>query len=92
MLLRPQYARLQIGTIKGESEVITALATDGLSTVPYAEPLWLTKGFSSPYYTENHRKFQKAVRKFVNEVIRPEMEQCEMNGKKIAQEVVDKMS
>lgn len=92
MLLRPQYARLQIGIVRGQSEVVKPLASDALSNVPYAEPTWLSEGFQSPFYTQSHRDFQKAMRKFVNEVIRPEMEQCELNGKKISQEVVDKMS
>ena len=52
VLLRPVYARLQIGTIKGESEVIKSPVPGELSGVPYAEPTWLTPGFSSPYYSE----------------------------------------
>ncbi|KAI5122122.1 hypothetical protein M0805_000770 [Coniferiporia weirii] len=92
VLLRPQYARLQIGTLAGRTELVKPLAADALSSVPYAEPTWLADGFHNPYYSDNHRRFQKAVRKFVNEVIAPEMEQCELNGKKISQGVIDKMS
>ncbi|THH03661.1 hypothetical protein EW145_g6108 [Phellinidium pouzarii] len=86
------YARLQIGTIAGQVELVKPLAADALSTVPYAEPTWLSAGFHSPYYSESHRRFQKALRKFVSEVIAPEMEQCEQNGKRISQGVIDKMA
>jgi hypothetical protein len=52
VLLKPQYTRLQIGTIEGESKKIKPLAAGELSKVPYAEPSWLTPGFHSAYYTE----------------------------------------
>lgn len=56
-----------------------------------AEPSWLAKGFSSPYYTDKHRVFQKAVRQFVSDVMYPEAQECEDTGRRISQEVVDKM-
>jgi hypothetical protein len=89
--LKPQYARLQIGKIIGEEEVIKTLAPGELSAVPYAEPTWLAEGYYSPYYTENHRKFQKAIRKSFMEIIYPEAVRCEENGKRISQEVFDKL-
>ncbi|KAJ7472310.1 acyl-CoA dehydrogenase/oxidase [Mycena galericulata] len=92
VLQRPQYARLQIGTIQGEESVIKAPAPGEISRVPYAEPTWLVDGFKSPYYTDRHRKFQTAVRTFFEEVVKPEAIKCEENGKRISQEVVDKMS
>jgi hypothetical protein len=52
VLERPQYARLQIGVLRGEQSVITGRLVGGLSSVPYAEPTYLSKGFHSPYYTE----------------------------------------
>ncbi len=91
VLLRPQYSRLQIGTIEGQTEVITAEAADTVSEVPYAEPSWLSKGFHSPYYKESHRRFQQAVRKFVMDVVYPDATRCEDNGKRISQDVVNKM-
>ncbi|KAF5346943.1 hypothetical protein D9758_010143 [Tetrapyrgos nigripes] len=92
VLLRPQYKRLQIGRIIGEEEVIKPREPGALSKVPYAEPTWLSAGYFSPYYNDNHRQFQKAVRKFFEEEVQPEAIQCEENGKKISQELVDKMS
>ncbi|KAF9076694.1 acyl-CoA dehydrogenase/oxidase [Rhodocollybia butyracea] len=92
VLLRPQYARLQIGVIRGQEEIIKAPLPGSLSKVPYAEATWLSDGYYSPYYTDNHRMFQKAVRKFFEEVVRPEALKCEEGGTRISQEVVDRLS
>lgn len=55
VLLKPQYQRLQIGVIKDEKSVVHSNIPGELSNVPYAEPLGLTPGYHSPYYTEvNH--------------------------------------
>ncbi|KAH7924827.1 acyl-CoA dehydrogenase NM domain-like protein [Leucogyrophana mollusca] len=92
VLHRPQYARLQIGSIQGQEETIKPLAPGEVSQVPYAEPTWLSPGYSSPYYNDNHRRFHKAIRKLFVEVVQPEAIRCEDSGKKISQEVVDKLS
>lgn len=52
VLERPQYARLQIGTIKDEKATIVSKVPGELSQVPYAEPTWLTQGYHSPYFKE----------------------------------------
>ncbi|KDQ65086.1 hypothetical protein JAAARDRAFT_247631 [Jaapia argillacea MUCL 33604] len=92
VLLRPQYARLQVGVIQGQTELIKPLAAGDNSKVPYAEPTWLAAGFHSPYYTDNHKQFQKAMRKFFDEVVKPDALKCEDNGKRISQSVVDKLA
>ncbi|KAL0954862.1 hypothetical protein HGRIS_003798 [Hohenbuehelia grisea] len=92
VLQRPQYARLQIGVIPGESQVVKPKAIGALSDVPYAEPTWLTSGYHSPYYTDNHRKFQVAIRKFVEEVILPDAQAREEDGKRPSQHVFDEMA
>jgi hypothetical protein len=92
VLLRPQYARLQIGKIKGEEEQIKPPKPGDLSQVPYAEPSWLSPAYHSPYYNDNHRKFQKAVRTFLMEKIQPVALMCEESGKRIPQETVDQMA
>ena len=92
VLLRPQYARLQIGTVAGQTEQIKAPVPGELSQVPYAEPTWLSKGYYSPYYTEKHRKFQKECRKFFETVVAPEAAKADESGKRISQEVVDKLA
>ncbi|KAL4075603.1 acyl-CoA dehydrogenase/oxidase [Scleroderma citrinum] len=92
VLLRPQYARLQIGTIRGQEEHIKPPEPGALSAVPYAEPTWLTSGFHSAYYTDNHRRFHRAVRAFFMKEVYPEATRCEENGKRISQDLVDKLS
>lgn len=81
VLLKPAYNRLKIGTIKGQSEKIFPRAAGALHTVPYSEPSWLTPGFKSPYFNESHYAFQKAVRKFVDEIIIPDSEAKDGLGK-----------
>jgi hypothetical protein len=90
--LKPQYKRLQIGTIRGEEENIKAPTPGQPSKVPYAEPTWLSKGYYSPYYKDNHRQFQKAIREFFETVVAPEAAKAEESGKKISQDVVDRMA
>ncbi|KAJ7066067.1 acyl-CoA dehydrogenase [Mycena amicta] len=92
VLLRPQYARLQIGTIVGETPQIVPRAAGALSTVPYAEPTWLTKGYHSPYFTDKHRAFQAAVRKLLEEVVLPDAQAREEDGKPVSQAVWDKLA
>ncbi|KAF7316893.1 Acyl-CoA dehydrogenase [Mycena chlorophos] len=92
VLDRPQYKRLQIGVVGGQKSVIAGHVPGQLSQVPYAEPSWLTSGYHSPYYSENHRQFQKAVRKFVDEEIYPEAQIKEEDGTRVSQELVDKMA
>ncbi|OSD01746.1 acyl-CoA dehydrogenase NM domain-like protein [Trametes coccinea BRFM310] len=91
VLLKPQYARLQIGTVQGQEEVIKPLVPGQPSPVPYAEPAWLMPGFHSPYYNDKHREFQRAVRKFFEEVVYPDAVRHEEDGKRISQDVVDKL-
>ncbi|KII88385.1 hypothetical protein PLICRDRAFT_175981 [Plicaturopsis crispa FD-325 SS-3] len=92
VLLRPQYARLQIGNILDESEEIKPRAVGALSKVPYAEPTWLAQGYHSPYYKDHHRAFQAALRKFVDEVVYPDAQAREEDGKRPSQSVFDEMA
>jgi hypothetical protein len=78
--------------VVGQKEQIKPPTPGALSEVPYAEPTWLSKGYHSPYYTDKHRKFQTEVRKFFQTVVAPESAKCEESGKRISQEVVDKMA
>lgn len=87
-----KYADLAIGTIQGQSpEVITPESGD-LSPVPYAEPLWLTPAFKSPYYNESHHKLRKALRVFTDDHLRKEAEECEATGRTISQDMIDLMA
>ncbi len=54
VLERPQYQRLQIGYIDGETPSLHGRIQGQISKVPYAEPTWLAEGYHSPYYKEVH--------------------------------------
>ncbi|PKS07691.1 hypothetical protein jhhlp_006299 [Lomentospora prolificans] len=87
-----KYARLAVGTVEGEKpKVITPKAGD-LSQVPYGEPTWLSKPFRSPYYRESHHRLQQALRKFVDEDLYKEAQECESTGRLISQEMIDLMA
>ncbi|RDB26250.1 Isovaleryl-CoA dehydrogenase, mitochondrial [Hypsizygus marmoreus] len=92
VLLKPQYARLQIGVVAGEEQQIFPRSVGTLSKVPYAEPTWLTEGYYSPYYKDYHRRFQVAFRKFVEEVLIPDAHAREEDGKRPSQYVFDEMA
>ncbi|PPQ69172.1 hypothetical protein CVT26_003546 [Gymnopilus dilepis] len=82
VLQRPQYKRLQIGSIAGQEQQIFPRGIGELSKVPYAEPNWLTPGYYSPYYKDSHRKLHAAFRKFVEEVLVPDAQAREEDGKR----------
>lgn len=92
VLERPQYQRFQIGVIAGEKSILHGRIPGEISTIPYAEPTWLTPGYHSPYFSENHRRFQKAVRHFMDTIVRPDAEAREEDGKRPSQSVIDNMA
>ncbi|KAF8149866.1 peroxisomal acyl-CoA-dehydrogenase [Crassisporium funariophilum] len=92
IIIKPQYIRLQIGVIEGEQSVIHGRVAGELSKVPYAEPSWLSDGYHSPYYTENHKKFQKVVRKFFDEIVTPDAALREEDGKPPSKSVLQAMA
>ncbi|TXT15703.1 hypothetical protein VHUM_00206 [Vanrija humicola] len=91
VLEKPQYQRLRIGVIEGEKPKVKPFVAGELSRVPYGEPTWLTPPFKSPYYKESHRALQKAMRKYVDEVIYPDAQACEESGKRASAEVLKSM-
>ncbi|KAH8109588.1 acyl-CoA dehydrogenase NM domain-like protein [Phellopilus nigrolimitatus] len=92
VLLRPQYKRLQLGVVEGEEEQIKASQLGAISKVPYAEPTWLNESFHSPYYKKSHRELQKVMRVLVDEIIYPDAQSREADGKRPDQSVLDKMA
>ncbi|GJJ08590.1 hypothetical protein Clacol_002809 [Clathrus columnatus] len=104
ILSKPNYARLQIGSIKGETPNIIGRQHSQLSTIPYGEPTWLTSGYFSPYYNESHKSFQTRVRRFVDEVVYQDAQifhhtlgaeydkAREEDGKRPSQSVLDAMA
>lgn len=91
VLERPQYARLQIGTIAGEKSQLHGRIRGELSEVPYAEPTWLAKGYHSLYFNESHKRLQQAMREFVDEFIVPDAWAREDDGKRPTLSVLQKM-
>ncbi|KIM84135.1 hypothetical protein PILCRDRAFT_68388 [Piloderma croceum F 1598] len=92
VLHKPQYQRLMIGQLEGEESTIYDRIVGRISTIPYGEPTWLSKGYHSPYYTEGHRKFHKAVRTFFDEFVFEDAQAREEDGKRPSQNVIDKMA
>lgn len=87
-----KYEDLCIGTLEGEKPQVITPQPGDLSTVPYAEPLWLTPNYKSPYYNDSHRRLQKAMRIFTDTHITPEAQAREADGKYISQSLVDIMA
>lgn len=84
-----KYAKLKIGVIKGNTEVVISDYSK-ISEVPYAEaPFW--RNLPSPYYNESHIKFRLAVREFLHKEVRAEAEKFELSGKQPSDEVYHKM-
>ncbi|KAI0024324.1 acyl-CoA dehydrogenase/oxidase [Xylariomycetidae sp. FL0641] len=83
---------LCVGTVAGETPSVITTKPGDLSPVPYAEPLWLTPAYKSPYYNESHRRLQRAARLFTDTYVTPEAQRCEADGTYISQDLVDRMS
>lgn len=92
VLEKPQYARLRIGTLSGKSRKADATTPDRLSAVPYGEPTWLVPEFKSPYYKETHRELQRRMRVLVDDLLYPDGQLKEADGKRASQEVLDEMT
>jgi hypothetical protein len=89
VLLR--YGRYIIGTIENEKPKIILPTPGTLSPVPFAEPVWLTEGFKSPYYNDSHRRLQKFMRDFVDEHVKEEAREHERSGERPTVELIQKM-
>ncbi|CUA68442.1 Very long-chain specific acyl-CoA dehydrogenase, mitochondrial [Rhizoctonia solani] len=94
VLEKPQFARLKIGTLLGNSRATANEVdkSDRLSKVPYAEPTWLLPEFKSPYYKQSHRELQRRMRVLVEEVLFPDGQLKEADGKRASQQVLDEMT
>lgn len=91
VLLRPAYQRLRIGKIKGEEQKIKAPVPGEVSKVPYAEPMWLTPNYYSPYYSDSHRRLRKEMRAYVDNRVVEVAQRCEENGKRPDVDLVQEM-
>eukprot|EP00756_Hemistasia_phaeocysticola_P026189 Hpha_TRINITY_DN16047_c1_g2::TRINITY_DN16047_c1_g2_i1::g.121120::m.121120 len=88
-----KYKRLRVGRMEGAqgvSSVDKQLAPGSLSNEPFTEPTF-AHGFKSPFYTESHLKFMKAVRAWVDTELRPVAEQFDKSGKYPTRELYKKI-
>ena len=83
---------LCLGTLEGETPEVVEMEPGDLSSVPYAEPLWLTPTFKSPYYDASHRALRRELRAFVDTHVKPEAQAKELDGTYISQELLDRMA
>lgn len=91
-VLTGRYSELAIGTVEGETPQVVNPGPGELSKTPYAEPLWLSPPFKSPYYNDSHRSLQKAIRKFTDLYVTPEAQAKEKDGTYVSQELIDRMA
>lgn len=87
-----KYADLAVGTVQGQKQSVITPRPGDLSPVPYAEPLWLTPAYKTPYYNDSHRRLQRAMREFTDRYITPEAQEKERTGEYISQALVERMS
>lgn len=92
VLEKPQYAKLRIGSVGPQPNAKDLSAVDRLSKVPYGEPTWLSPGFKSPYYNETHRELQRRMRVLVDDLLYPDGQLKEADGKHVSREVLDEMA
>ncbi|CEI68047.1 hypothetical protein FVEN_g7684 [Fusarium venenatum] len=86
------YSHLAIGTITGEETKSLTSNLGDISPIPYAEPLWLRPQFCSPYYTDSHRRLQRAARIFTETYLIPEASRCERTGCPPSEELINLMA
>ncbi|CAH0042637.1 unnamed protein product [Clonostachys rhizophaga] len=87
-----KYSDLAIGTIENEKPQVITPQPGDLSPVPYAEPLWLSPPFRSPYFKDSHRRLQRALREFAQKHLYEEAWKNEASGEYISQETIERMS
>jgi alkylation response protein AidB-like acyl-CoA dehydrogenase/predicted heme/steroid binding protein len=86
-----KYApRLLKGSVEGAKPVKIQQWAD-VSSVPYSEPSAIRKGFASPYYTEKHHAFRKAVREILDRDVRTWAAQAEISGEYPTVELLQKL-
>jgi hypothetical protein len=89
--LQKYESLLCIGTVKGETPQIVIPKPGDLSSVPYAEPMWLAPQFKSPYFKESHRRLQRAMRIWVDTVLTPEAQEKEVSGDMVSEAIQQEM-
>ena len=83
--------RLKVGHLEGSGPNMVATSAEEFSQVPFKE-LSAFQGLDSPYYKESHKKYCLAVRKVVNEVLMPIVEQNNASGEYLDRETRKEMA
>lgn len=82
-------SRFCLGELSDE-EVLPAPLPGSVSAVPYAESsFW--HSWKSPYYTESHKRFRAAIRKFFDEEVMPDAAKWDEAGTEPSAELFRKM-
>jgi alkylation response protein AidB-like acyl-CoA dehydrogenase len=68
--LLTKYANLCVGEIEGSNKKTVE------KPVPFGDPSWLL-GIPNPFYNDSHRKFQKALREWVDRELTPNVHEWE---------------
>lgn len=76
-ILQKYSPKLLKGSVEGAPKTGKFQAWSDISAVPYSEPSHLRAGFASPYYTEKHVAFRKAVRETLDREVREWAERAE---------------
>jgi alkylation response protein AidB-like acyl-CoA dehydrogenase len=79
-----------VGKIEGKSAPKIQEWKD-ISQVPYSEPSHMRTGWSSPFYTEKHIQFRKAIREYLDINVRPWCEQAELDDSYPPQELFQRL-
>jgi cytochrome b involved in lipid metabolism len=79
VLMRPQFAKLRIGSLEGRGEGEADTAASSSADVPYAESMGFWRR-SSPYYSEEHEAFRQAVRDIYEREVAPSAEKWDEEG------------
>lgn len=79
--------KLRVGVLQGYAEEEQKKAKKasktqyfGNSRIPYAEPMWYSSKFKSPYYNESHRNWRAKVRAFVDAEMLPHVAKWDKDG------------
>ena len=86
--------KLRIGVLEGEPLKIPSAEDYDASLIDTVTPFAETtadKGWKSPFYTQSHLDFRKAVRKFIHSEITPDAEAGEESGADVQIEVFKKL-
>jgi len=87
--------KLYIGDLKDREEEpanpFAAMLPDTYGElVPFGDPSWY-QGWRSPYYTDSHKKFRKAIREFMDAEVTPNIGKW-LEAEDIPKEVITKMA